>query len=76
MPTLTFLQLLDRNPKTRLGCRDKDLGIDDIRNHPWMKSIDWDSIENKEAQPPFVPDVRFPIICRIWLSLIPNPLNR
>ncbi|KAI0707121.1 kinase-like protein [Earliella scabrosa] len=53
-----LMGLLDRNPKTRLGCRDKDLGIEDVRTHPWMKSIDWDALENKEAQPPFVPDMK------------------
>lgn len=30
----------------------------DIRKHPWFSPIDWDSLENKEVQPPFVPDVR------------------
>ncbi|KAM5537198.1 hypothetical protein V8D89_009131 [Ganoderma adspersum] len=49
--------LLDRNAKTRLGCR-KELEIDDIRNHPWMATLDWDTLENKEAQPPFVPDMK------------------
>lgn len=51
-------QFLDRNPKTRLGCRDKELGIDDIRSHPWFASLDWDALENKDVQPPYVPDVR------------------
>ncbi|EMD33910.1 hypothetical protein CERSUDRAFT_117440 [Gelatoporia subvermispora B] len=49
---------LDRNPKTRLGCRDKDLGIDDIRTHPWFANMDWDALENKDTQPPFVPDMK------------------
>ncbi|RPD59655.1 kinase-like protein [Lentinus tigrinus ALCF2SS1-7] len=53
-----LLGLLDRNTKTRLGCRDKDLGIEDVRKHPWLKKIDWDTLENKEAQPPFVPDMK------------------
>ncbi|OBZ72473.1 Serine/threonine-protein kinase 32A [Grifola frondosa] len=53
-----ILALLDRNPNTRLGCKDKELGIDDVRTHPWMAAIDWDSIENKDVQPTFVPDMK------------------
>ncbi|KAI0368810.1 kinase-like protein [Pilatotrama ljubarskyi] len=52
------LGLLDRNPKTRLACRDKELGIEDLRRHPWMSKIDWDNLENKDVQPPFVPDMK------------------
>jgi hypothetical protein len=29
----------------------------DIQQHPWFISIDWQALEAKEAQPPFVPDV-------------------
>ena len=50
-------QFLDRNPKTRLGCRGKGRDIPDVREHPWFASIDWDVLEQKDAQPPFVPDV-------------------
>jgi serine/threonine kinase 32 len=61
--TLKFLyfikQLLDRNPRHRLGCRSNGRGILDIQHHPWFSSIDWDTLNAKEAQPPFVPDVGF-----------------
>lgn len=30
----------------------------DIRQHPWFTSMDWEALEAKESQPPFVPDVR------------------
>ncbi|KIP02208.1 hypothetical protein PHLGIDRAFT_130859 [Phlebiopsis gigantea 11061_1 CR5-6] len=50
--------LLDRNPKTRLGCRSRGQGIEDIHNHPWMASIDWDQLRKKDIQPPFVPDMK------------------
>ncbi|CDO74485.1 hypothetical protein BN946_scf184979.g40 [Trametes cinnabarina] len=53
-----ILGLLDRNPRTRLGCRDRDLGIEDVRTHAWMANIDWDNLENKDVQPPFVPDMK------------------
>jgi len=46
-----------------LGCRSKGRGFEDVRRHPWFKSIDWDALEAKEAQPPFVPDASlFPIL--------------
>lgn len=51
------LQFITRDPTTRLGCRPNGQGIEDIRHHPWFSSIEWDTIENKESQPPFVPDV-------------------
>lgn len=48
---------LDRDPTTRLGCRSNGQGIVDIHQHPWFSSIDWDSLQAKESQPPFVPDM-------------------
>ncbi|KAI0687684.1 kinase-like protein [Cytidiella melzeri] len=50
--------LLDRNPKTRLGCRSKSNGMDDVHNHPWMASIEWESLRDKDCQPPYVPDMK------------------
>ena len=54
-----YSQFIDRDPNTRLGCRPNGQGIEDIRRHPWFSCIDWDAIEKKEAQPPFIPEVRF-----------------
>ena len=53
------LQFIDRDPTTRLGCRPNGQGIEDIRRHPWFSCIEWDIIEKKELQPPFIPDVCF-----------------
>ncbi|KAI0077858.1 kinase-like protein [Panus rudis PR-1116 ss-1] len=55
-----FLEgLIDRNPKTRLGCRNgRSQGFADIQNHPWFASLDWEALENKDIQPPFVPDMK------------------
>ena len=36
-------KLLNRNQKERLGYN----GIDEIKNHPWLEGIDWDTMENK-----------------------------
>ncbi|KAH8112742.1 kinase-like protein [Phellopilus nigrolimitatus] len=53
-------QLLERNTKKRLGCQtDSDReSMDSVRRHPWFASIDWALLEGKDAQPPFVPDMR------------------
>lgn len=53
----SFSQFLDRDPSTRLGCRSNCQSIVDVRQHPWFSSINWDSLQTKESQPPFVPDV-------------------
>jgi len=50
--------LLDRNPSHRLGCRPNGQGVIDIREHPWFASLDWENLEVKEMQPPFVPDMK------------------
>ncbi|KAF5342359.1 hypothetical protein D9611_001757 [Ephemerocybe angulata] len=50
--------LIERDPSQRLGCRPNGQGIEDIHNHPWFRSINWDEIESKEGQPPFVPDMK------------------
>ncbi|KZT18115.1 kinase-like protein [Neolentinus lepideus HHB14362 ss-1] len=52
-------QLLERNSSRRLGCRPGH-GFDDVRNNPWFASIEWDRLEAKELQPPFVPDMKKP----------------
>ncbi|KAG6827975.1 hypothetical protein H0H92_009801 [Tricholoma furcatifolium] len=48
---------IERDPEKRLGCRPDGQGFRDIRAHPWFESINWDKLEDKECQPPFVPDM-------------------
>jgi len=48
---------MERDPTKRLGCRPDGQGMEDIRQHPWFSTLDWPSLERKELQPPFVPDV-------------------
>ncbi|KAJ7227071.1 kinase-like domain-containing protein [Mycena pura] len=50
--------LIDKDPATRLGCRPDGQGSEDIRRHPWFAKIDWENLQNKESQPPFVPDMK------------------
>ena len=43
--------LLQRKPTKRLGYK----GISEIKNHEWMKDIDWTLLENKKIEAPFIP---------------------
>ncbi|EJD07014.1 kinase-like protein [Fomitiporia mediterranea MF3/22] len=51
-------QFIERNPKKRLGCRADGQNVEGIRSHPWLSSLNWEVLEEKDAQPPFVPDMR------------------
>jgi hypothetical protein len=51
------LQLLQRDPKKRLGCKQTG-GLEGFKRHPWFEGYDWAVFERKEATPPFEPDVR------------------
>nr|CAG8497727.1 3439_t:CDS:2 [Entrophospora candida] len=42
----------ERDISKRLGCN----GIEEIKQHPWFKDIEWDKLDTKQATPPFVPD--------------------
>jgi serine/threonine protein kinase len=52
-------QLLVHDPKKRLGCFAG--AHQDIRNHPWFKSADFEAIENMEADAPWVPKIKDPL---------------
>lgn len=45
------LRLLDKNPKTRLGAG----GIEEIMDHAFFESINWEMIISDRKNPPFVP---------------------
>ncbi|XP_045449590.1 ribosomal protein S6 kinase 2 beta [Melitaea cinxia] len=47
--------LFKRNPQNRLGAGPN--GIEDIKNHEFFASIDWDALLRKEVIPPFRPAV-------------------
>jgi len=46
-------QLLDRNPKTRLGGGDHDAV--DVKKHPFFDTVDWTKLYYKEVDVPFKP---------------------
>ncbi|GJJ13083.1 hypothetical protein Clacol_007333 [Clathrus columnatus] len=45
--------LLNRDPSRRLGVN----GAEEIKRHPFFKSIDWNKLLAKKIQPPFKPSV-------------------
>jgi hypothetical protein len=49
-----YTQLLNRNPKHRLGAQ-RDTA--ELKEHPFFKSIDWDALGKKQVTPPFKPVV-------------------
>lgn len=49
-----MVQLLNRNPKHRLGAqRDTE----ELKEHPFFRSIDWKALAAKQITPPFIPVV-------------------
>ena len=48
-----LLKLTHKVRKQRLGYNN---GADDIKSHPFFKSIDWDRANNLELKPPIIPD--------------------
>ena len=49
-------RLLDTNDVTRLGSGHK--GLQDIKSHPFFSSINWEKLEQKHMEPPFMPEAR------------------
>ncbi|KAJ1655725.1 Serine/threonine kinase [Dispira simplex] len=55
--SVSILQrLLTREPARRLGSGPSD--AEEIRRHPFFKSINWDDIFHKRVTPPYIPQLR------------------
>lgn len=51
--SVCLLQLLQKDPSTRLG--NGPNGDEQIKNHNWFRSINWKKLEARELQPKFKP---------------------
>ncbi|KAI8888884.1 kinase-like protein [Backusella circina FSU 941] len=51
--------LLNRDPKTRLGAGPSDAA--DIKSHPFFRGVNWDDMLAKRVPPPFCPTVNNPL---------------
>lgn len=49
-----FKGLLKKNPTKRLGCSEDD---SKIRRHRFFKQLDWEALELRQIQPPFIPSI-------------------
>ncbi|KAL0577360.1 hypothetical protein V5O48_004612 [Marasmius crinis-equi] len=49
---------LTRDVSRRLGCKPNGEGIRDVHRHPWFKGIDWEALDEKETDAPFVIDLK------------------
>lgn len=50
----TFIRsLLTVNPTQRLGYN----GSLEVKQHPWLKAVNWDILSRKQYRPPFMPEV-------------------
>lgn len=48
-------RFLDKEPGTRLGCSQD--GLEEIKQDPFFKSLDWTRLINRQVIPPFKPSV-------------------
>ncbi|KII85767.1 hypothetical protein PLICRDRAFT_44166 [Plicaturopsis crispa FD-325 SS-3] len=53
---LALRGFLERDTTKRLGCKPNGQGWEDIRRHAWFEPINWELLEKKGLEPPFVPD--------------------
>lgn len=44
-------QLIQRKPENRLGHN----GLSEIKQHPWLKGLDWPALQEKRLSPPYNP---------------------
>ena len=47
-----IMQLLEKNPKQRLGYKDD---ATEIKAHPWFAKVNWTALTTKQIKAPFVP---------------------
>jgi hypothetical protein len=51
----SITKLLIRNPLNRLGAN----GIEELKEHPWLRDVDWYKMSKKQIKAPYIPVVIF-----------------
>ncbi|KZV94712.1 kinase-like protein [Exidia glandulosa HHB12029] len=51
-----IMRLIEKSPSKRLACKPKGAGLAELRAHAWFRGYDWEKLDKKAMQPPFVPD--------------------
>ena len=60
---LLIRQLLNKDHHTRLGSLD---GAQDLINHSFFSSVNWDEVRAREVKPPFKPNLKSPIDTKMF----------
>ncbi|MBN3307925.1 PKN2 kinase, partial [Amia calva] len=47
--------LLEKDPEWRLGAGER--GVEDVKAHPFFRSVDWPALLDKRVTPPFIPTI-------------------
>jgi hypothetical protein len=53
--SVSFFQLLRKNPERRLGSSERD--AEDVKKQAFFRTIQWDELLLRRVKPPFVPTV-------------------
>jgi serine/threonine protein kinase len=48
-------KLVEIDPKKRLGAGSK--GFENLKKHKYFENINWNDLQNKKTQPPFIPEI-------------------
>ncbi|KAE8610352.1 hypothetical protein XENTR_v10012093 [Xenopus tropicalis] len=54
--SLSSLQLLNKNPKRRIGSGPQ--GAEDVKERAFFMAIDWDALKRRKLQAPFIPTLK------------------
>ena len=60
-------RLLHRDPAQRLGSGATD--YEELKAHPWFKSVDWVALYERRVEPPFVPAMRHALDVQVRPSI-------
>ena len=66
-------QLLNLDPNKRLGSGPN--GFENLKSHKYFEDIDWDDLENKKVDAPFVPKIDGPLDLKYFDKAFTDEVN-